>query len=457
MNIDLSVSSDNIKNRSAILVLFVAVTLFYGLRDVTFIYALIAFGMMFILNVDYSLGAIMICYILIPADYYPFMQVSSPFGNLPLYVVLYAVFIAISVVRFVLRYGTLEVDRYFFISFVLLLFGEIICSALYDASAILPSAVKFFFQMFGMMFLVKLRELKREDFKKIYQFIFILICMAIFVAIQESMFGYNVYNIFGSGLNSARYNWDHFINSIWRSTATFGNPLVFSCSLIMCFPVLEYYRENAKFPALIYVALTILAVGAILSGSRSGILGCILYVGYLLVKNRRGLIGAIVIIPTCLYLVFSYVDTSTIFSRFTTQGFTSVHRANAYIMFFDVFLQYPIFGTGLGRSYVVLSEYISSTFVTNTFDNSLFDGVLTFGIWGIFALVFTFSEVYKNVKCNTRGREMMFVALCFMYISFFLNAIKYQSLWGMLWFYIAVSYYMDDNCQELNNSQDDRG
>ena len=453
MNLELKVPSDNLKNRIAILILFVAGILFFGHNDVAFVYALIVFSVMFILNVDYSLGTIMSCYFLIPADYYPFMQVPSPLGNLPLYVVLYAGFIAISLIRFALRYGTIEIDRYLFIAFILLLFGEIICSALYDASTILPSAVKFFFQMFGMMFLVKLRELKREDFKKIYQLIFILICMTIFVAIQESMFGYNVYNIFGSEINSARYDWNHSINSIWRSTATFGNSLVFSCSLIMCFPVLEYYRKEAKFPTLVYTALTILAVGTILSGSRSGIFGCVLYVGYLLIKNRRGLIGAIVIIPACLYLVFSYVDTSAILSRFTTQGISSAHRANAYTLFFDVFLKYPIFGTGIGRSYAVLSEYISSTFVTNTFDNTLFDGALTFGIWGIFALFLAFSGVYKKIKWNTDKKEMLFVILCFTYISLFLNAIKYQSLWGMLWFYIAVSYYMDDDCQEANNQE----
>ena len=145
MNLELKGSSDKIKNRIAILILFVTITLFFGLRDVTLIFALIAFCAMLILNVDYSLGAIMACYILIPADYYPFMQVPSPVGNLPLYVVLYTVFIVISFFHFARKHGTVEVDRFLFISFFLLLLGEILCYAIYDANTILPNAVKFFF------------------------------------------------------------------------------------------------------------------------------------------------------------------------------------------------------------------------------------------------------------------------------------------------------------------------
>ena len=446
MNLELKVSSDDLKNRIAILILFVAITLFFGLSDVTFLFALIAFGAMLFLNVDYSIGTIMICYILIPADFYSFMQVSSPIGNLPLYIVLYTIFIAINFIRFAIRNGKIKTDKYLLASFSLLLIGESICSGIYDADAILPSAVKFFFQMFGMMFLTKLRQLKRDDFKKIYLFVFILICIAVFVAVQESMFGYNVYNIFGSELNSARYDWDHSVNMIWRSTATFGNSLVFSCSLIMCFPILEYYRKNAKFPALVYVAVAILTVGTILSGSRSGILGCVLYISYLLITNRRGRFSAIVIVSACLYLVLSYIDTSTILSRFATQGFTSAHRASAYTLFLDVFLKYPIFGTGIGRSYDVLSEYISTTFVTNTFDNTFFDGALTFGVWGIVALCIAFSGVYQRTKRSKVNKKMVFVLTCFVYISLFLNAIKYQSLWGILWLYIAASYYTNEEC-----------
>lgn len=421
------------------IIVYFALVFAFGIKDEILVIMTVAFVAMLILKVNYALGTILTCYILLPSDFYSLMMVSSPFGNFPVYILLFLIFIVLNVLFFRGNVRNSIVDKGFLIAFIMLVVSQALCYALYDSSSILPNVVKFLTQMFGMMLLVKNTKMDDDTVKRLYQYLFVLCCIGIFIAVQEGMFGVNIYKILGGTINADRYDWDMSVGSIWRTSSTFGNSLVFSCTILMCLPVIEYYRKNAKIGWITYVAVGILAVGNILSGSRSGILGIVIYVVYIFVVSGKGRLAACIVIPIVIYELFSLVDITTIISRFSSKGLTSAHRSTAYVTFFEIFSDYFLLGTGLGNSYSVLTEYISESFTTNTLDNTFMDGTLALGIWGVSALMFAFVSVKRKLRSN--GGKIWFPVVCFVFISFFLNGTKYQSLWGLLWFYIAIQFY----------------
>lgn len=421
------------------IIVYFALVFAFGIRDEILAIVTVAFAAMLLLRVNYALGTILTCYILLPSDFYSLMMVSSPFGNFPIYILLFLIFIVLNVICFGQEANNFRVDKGFLIAFIMLILSQTICCMLYGNNSIVPNAVKFLTQIYAMMLLVKNTRMDEAAVKRLYQYLFVLCCIGIFIAVQEGMFGLNVYRILGGSLNAGRYDWDMFVGSIWRTSSTFGNSLVFSCTMLMCLPAVEYYRRNGKVGWIAYIATGVLAAGIVLSGSRSGILGIAIYVVYIFAVSGKGRLAACIVIPVVAYALFNLVDVNTIMERFSTQGLTSAHRSNAYMTFFDVFLDYFFFGTGLGNSYSVLAEYISESFTTNTLDNTFMDGTLALGIWGVSALILMFRSVKRRLRANEG--KIWFPAICFIFLSFFLNGTKYQSLWGLLWFYIAIQFY----------------
>ena len=441
-----SINKNTIFNRITLLLTYAFIVLFFGMKGDMFIFLTIVYGAMFVSNIDCAIGTFLSLYILVASDYYALMLIPSPFGKFPFYIVVYVFAIGVNLLRRCSRNTTWMANTPLFIAGFMILISGLITYMIFGENVIISNSVKFFFHMFGMIMLINVKNLDRHDIEKLLHFVFFLVALSLMVAVLEGFFGYNVYELFGKEKEAERYAYDTSINLSWRVSGTFGNCLVFSSSMVMTFPVIEYFRRVKEQKVISYVALTVLFIGVALSGSRSGLIACVIYLGYMLIATKKGRWVALIAVPVLLYLVLTYVDLTTMAERIASNGYTSEHRVSSYALWLNLILKYLIFGTGLGNSYLVLNNYVGAgNFVVNTLDNTFLDGSLALGLWGSIAVFFSVREFYRK---NKRDKYWwMFTSICFVFISLFLNSTRYQSLWGMLWFYyvISVKLQMDND------------
>lgn len=405
-----------------------------------------------LLKVNYALGVIILLYMLIPSDIVSYMFIASPFGNFPIYIVLMLLFILEGVIYNKTFSRIITISEFMIYAGLFLVFVlQVICYLVYGSNLIISNLVKFVAQTAGMLLLVKCQRVQEYEIKRICVFLLLALSFTVVVAGLELILHVNVYSLYGNAQLTEWIDWASSTRSIWRAKSTFGNSLVFSSSLLFGLVCIEYLRRCGSKPLNTILWLSAIAIGVLASGSRSSTLILIIYILYLIhssgIKNKIGLtLGTIV----AAFAIYYTLDLSVIVERFTRTASDAsiVHRLSAYRLFGRLFFDYFLIGTGLGNSYTVLQNQISTGiatagFATNTFDNSFMDFGLAVGITGIISIIVSFVGIAKMM---VKGRALVRAAsLVFIGMSFSLNATKYQSLWGILWLFIALALYSFDS------------
>ncbi|MFQ6844160.1 MAG: O-antigen ligase family protein [Lachnospiraceae bacterium] len=404
------------------------------------------FTAMFILNVNYAVGIVVTLYFLVPSDFLAYMFVASPFGNLPLYIIFMTFFICIGCVKSLLKRKKCVVGKnefFVFSSLILLFILQMLNFVLRQNTEILSNSVKFFFQTFGMLLLVKVQNLSDNDRYNIYLYILILIFATIGVAIAEMFFDLNIYDIYGSADYSEQYNWAMSSGLSWRAKSTFVNPLVYGSTMVMCLPVIDFLRKRSNKVLFILGSIVILVIGMALSGSRSAIIiSCVFIIYYIWTSNIKQKLTLVIPCIIIAFVMVSNLDNTLILNRFLhLSGSGSVsHRLESYKIFGDIFMNNPFIGTGLGNSYKILQKYVGNAFLTNTFDNAFMDYSMAVGGIGFMLTIISVVNALKFIQKKNLKTSILAVDI-FVLLSFFLNTTKYQSIWGLLWIYIAVDMY----------------
>lgn len=441
---------EGISNAAVLLVIWIGLRTMFGLSGIPFIVMTAAMLIMAFMKVDYALGIIVTLWFLVPSDFFNFMFIASPMGNFPVYIILIIVFIGFELLRNIDKAGRGAVIRLprtefnIFICFSVMILCLLITYMEFNAKEIIPASVKFLFQSIGLFCLVKVKQPDTDVFDKLFLYILILAAFVTVIAVLETVSGFNIYEIYGMQGYADWYEYAMADNQKWRAKATFGNALVFSSTLVMCLPVIEHFRRKHAGTCFLVAGIGVLSVGIILSASRSAVLILGLYIAYYLVKSDAGhKIFFIIMCPAALFGILNYVDYSLLLERssnVTSQG-SFFHRMNAYGVFLDLFFENLFFGVGLGNTYLILKEKITSSFVTNTFDNMFLDTGLGLGLLGMTALMVSVIQIYKYNKRRKKDNAMGIAILVFILVSFFLNTAKYQSLWGMFWLYLSGCFF----------------
>lgn len=451
---------ENIFNRILLFMIWLSLRVIFGMSGIPFIVMSAAMFLMALMKVDYALGTIITLWFLVPSDFFNFMFIASPMGNFPIYIILIVLFIAVEVLRnmgnigikIIISRTELDVFTCFFVIVLCLImaYGRL------GAKEIIPASVKFLFQSIAIFFLIKIKKPNSVTIDRLFVYILVIAAFVSVIAIFETISGFNIYEIYGIQGYAEWYQYAMSDNQSWRAKATFGNSLVFSSSLVMCLPIIEHFRRKGKSTWFAIIGLGILAVGIILSASRSAVLILGFYIVYYFVKSdTKHKILFSILCPIALFVVLSYVDYSLLVSRssnITSQG-SFFHRMNAYGVFLYLFLDHLIFGVGLGNTYIILQQMITNSFVTNTFDNMFLDTGMALGLVGMTSLILSVWKIYKHNLKRKYHNAMGLAILVFVLVSFFLNTAKYQSLWGMLWLYLSIYFFAgspDENRNQYN-------
>lgn len=441
--------SSNLKNILLLGIVYVTTVAFFNFNFIEIVIWTVCILMILFLKSNVPISIILTLFFLVPSDYSPFMQIKTPVGAFPYYWILLITFILYSIIFNDVRniYFT-KSEIYILVLFIIFSFFQLVCALLYDNGNITLNLLQFLFQSIGIIFLIKLQCPTEGDLYRVFYYIIFLVVLVDFAAFCETFLGVDFYNIYHIGYYHDNYVWAMSQGLYWRSYSTFGNPLVYSATLMLCLTIVEFFRKNKSKVLLQVILLSCIVVGSLLSGSRSAIIISLIYcIYYLLKSNINKKIILIVLILFAVPLVFHVFNVNRIIYNFQilSQSKSATHRIEAYRLFSDVFSQYIILGTGLGNSYTILNNYVGKTnnFIVNTFDNSLMDFSLAVGVIGIIVFIAIAISIINLLK----GRHNKIGLYCFVFfcmISFVMNATKYISLWGLLWTFIGLNIYVED-------------
>lgn len=440
-------------NGLLLLILWIAINLIFAPDQIISFLLLGCFVCAFVLKIPAGIASILTLYFIIPSDTVNYLFVASPVGKFPLYIVLFVIFIVIGAFSSDRLKRTIDRREFaIYAGLMMIVICQIICLLAFSENEILSNTVKFAFQTIGMLLLIKVN---RIDERTVYRICIFIVCLA-FVSIVEGGFeifaGFNLYSIYGQGELSDWLEWMSVSGtSLWRTKSTFANPLIYSSAMVLSLTCVEYIRLYVKNTFIPIVLISVLAIGMLMGGSRSSIVILGVYLIYY-VKNSNVNQKLLFIIGIFIagIIICRYLDLSLILERFSEYNADNSmeHRFSAYGVFFEIFGKYFLFGCGLGNTYTILQKHISGNFSTNTFDNAFMDFGLGVGIIGMLAMII----IFKNVADICKDKECRLVKTAGMLafaLSFFLNITKYQSLWGVLWLFIALNMYMvPDECGE---------
>jgi hypothetical protein len=445
------------KNILLLGLVYIATVVLFNLNFMEIAVWTICTVMILLLKANVPISIILTLFFLVPSDYTSFMQVKTPIGAFPYYWVLMVVFILYYVILDNIKniyFTKTEIN----ISVLFIVFSacQLICTLLYNNDNITINLLQFLFQSIGMMFLMKLQNPNENDLNRTFYYIIFLVAVVDFAAFCEIFLGVDFYNVYHIGYYHDNYVWAMSQGLYWRSYSTFGNPLVYSGTLMLCLTIVEFFRKNEEKFFLQLILLSLIVSGSLLSGSRSAIIISLIYVIYYIGRSKFSKkIALIILILIAVPILFHVFNIDHIIYNFQVlgQSKSAAHRVEAYKLFGDVFSQYILLGTGLGNSYSILNNYVgrANNFMTNTFDNAFMDFSLAIGIVGIIIFILIAVNVI-DLLSDKRNKIGLYCFIFFCMISFVMNATKYISLWGLLWTFIAFNaYVVEDECSILTN------
>ncbi len=458
MQLEKQLKNHGLINRAAILVIWIFVIFYFQLTNINLLIISICFCSLFLLNIDYSIGTIILCYALIPSDYINYMFVPSPFGNFPFYVLLTFAFLIIECINNIFVKKNFKISKSNFkitYSFILLIIA-ILITVLFNglSKEMISNTIKFIVQIMGIGGLILLKNLNRKEIDKILLFCICVSMSVSFIAVIEVIGKVNIYNFYGRQYYSQWYDYVLSINSSWRAKSTLGNPLVFSSYLILSIPIIEYFRQKCLNTFWLVIFISSISVGIILSGSRSACLALVIYFIYIIIKSKiRQKITILIFSAAAVVIILYKVDLSLLLERISNAGSDGslADRQLAYSVFLNVIGLNIFVGIGLGNTYSALAGMVGGN---NTFDNGILELLYAIGILGVIPIIYlliTLRFVHNNGQQTYRYNLIInSLIIAMLYLSFFLNVTKYQSLWGVFWVYMFLLYKLKTRVKAIN-------
>jgi len=137
-----------------------------------------------------------------------------------------------------------------------------------------------------------------------------------------------------------------------RYPAFFGDPQDFSMFLaIMSFMCLIKKDNNSKIPILNYILILLSVLGILSSGGRAGLIGFIFGIFLIVIfgKSLSAKIWIIVLGVLTYFVIMEFQNKFAIFNRGTDLDDAYKFRHEIWGQAFDMFLNKPIFGIGIGN------------------------------------------------------------------------------------------------------------
>lgn len=206
-----------------------------------------------------------------------------------------------------------------------------------------------------------------------------------------------------------------------KSYLGWGNINCAATLMLLTMPSCWYFITQAKKAVPFYVIIALLYFGIVLTRS-AGVLGVSLaffpVLAFFTYKNlpkfkRKTFLNVLFIATTLVLTALIVVIISNDFEALSSSletFFSDNSRTNLYEKAFELFLKFPLFGSGLGYSE---STQISSISISlHNFHSVLFHVIATMGVVGIIAYTFyyiaRFKILMKNYNCFS-----LFATLCF--------------------------------------------
>ncbi|WP_151035637.1 O-antigen ligase family protein [Bacillus wiedmannii] len=237
------------------------------------------------------------------------------------------------------------------------------------------------------------------------------------------------------------------LDGLPRVVSSIGNPIILSGYLLLCFPLVLYIRKIEKRKLMWDIIAILHIVCVMFTLSRSSMLTLAVASSYFIIKTEKiGKIAKNLFLAISLFLMFYLI------LRFNglTQAFEERIFFDSNDISFDIRMQAyeitknilqstnPLFG--IGR--LSLGEYLSNNanFMNGTLENVFLTVLVGMGIIGLsillgilFFLLRSFSKMNGDLKITGYCLFITFLGL-----SFFINLLPYDLLWGVFWFFSGL-------------------
>lgn len=254
--------------------------------------------------------------------------------------------------------------------------------------------------------------------------IFLLSCLfyAVFAIILSTNYAFFM-ELVGNPINY-RYN------SQYRAAMMIGSSITVSYYLNLTLPLCFYFfYRNAeikwRYIALITISVNIIATFILLSRAASliAILISIVYVLFLGSKNNRVKNKLLILFMLVIGVFYSYFyyDLSRIISGFGSEGASTDSRLNTANLGLNIFYDFPLFGSGMGRFFkrVYESRYIEVNGINGLIDpHNMYIMIMSeMGIAGLFVTVLMFAYFFYNfsfIRDNALRRTAFITIIAFL-------------------------------------------
>ncbi|MBK5243360.1 O-antigen ligase [Clostridium sp.] len=237
---------------------------------------------------------------------------------------------------------------------------------------------------------------------------------------------------------------NRIMDGLPRVVASMGNPLILSGYLLICFPIALYLRETEKNKVLWNFVICLHALAILLTMSRSAIMILLILTLFYLFRNMNTLKIALMFLLTVgvglvLFGFLNYFGLVEYFQNrifFQTESESFYYRIEAFALIFKILKYNLLFGIGLNG----ITEFLKNFAVISTLDNTFLTVLGSDGVIGFIMFILPFVYLVKkfskfNGFLKFTGMSLLFI---FAGMGFSYGLIYYESVWGVLWIFIAL-------------------
>lgn len=251
------------------------------------------------------------------------------------------------------------------------------------------------------------------------------------------------------------------IERAFAMDTSYGDPNSLAATIVYTLPLIYYYftrNMSSKMKAFLIITMLILLWCVILTGSRTGMAGLIVF-GFLILWERKNKLRNFLLIGTALVTLavimpeqyqqrfISITDLST--EEDATGAATSARSRLEFMGYaFEMFLDRPIFGYGMGNFATAMGMvydrdwYQSHTLPAQIISEMGIAGVIVFGLWVI--LLFANIKKLRRYFAAANNKFMMNMALAMrthLFLLFFMG-LGGHNLFRYNWFIVSAIIVM---------------
>ena len=249
-------------------------------------------------------------------------------------------------------------------------------------------------------------------------------------------------------------------NNFFRSGSFFGNPNTFAGFLIVSMSLfISSFLKKKEF--IFFLGFFIILISLMLTISRSGLLGLIIFLTLFFIVNFLHLLSKyklfLVMIFFCSFFILFYYAEDLFYWTLKRTDFSNNllgPRALSYSAAIDMISRYPLLGVGYNNSPILFDEYTISTLIGRDIHNYYLENFVNLGIIGGLIVFSPFMYMILFLKKRGLASGSVISLISIMVMSLLTNFLDqtFISMYIFILFIIGVIQHNNSRTSRLKSN-----